>query len=76
MRMVARDPLDGLVKRSGLGLSELFERNSLVDHAGRRVRGEFLGNEKHGIYIRRRLLGLINVPHKERICNLIHGAKY
>src|SRR5687767_108619 len=72
VRMMARDPVNGLIQGSRLRFPELFQRNSLIDDAGRRIRGEFLRNEKHRLNVSRRPLRFQNVSHVKRVGNLVH----
>lgn len=70
--MVARDPFNRVFERGRVCFAEFFEWNPLVDDTGGRLRGEFFGNEQHGADMSRRLLGLVDISHKEGIRNLIH----
>lgn len=74
IRMMARDPVNGPVQGSRLRFPEFFQRNSLIDDAGWRIRGKFLRNEKHRLNVSRRPLRFQNISHIKRIGNLMHGV--
>src|SRR5262245_65868918 len=57
-----------------MSLTKLLQWNTGIDHASRCIDLIFLSHQQHGAHLRSWLPGLVNVPDKQSVRDLIHDG--